>query len=113
MPTISKPAGGSFTISGSLKNVGTIDLNIWTAVVLSGPVRIGYTVYPKISIPVGQTVAFQTRTHTIPSDTPAGDYKVYIAVGDNSTAFQEVDTGWIMTVTAPIKQVEAVNVSIS
>lgn len=113
MPTITKPAGSSFTISGSLKNVGTIDLNVWTAVILKGPTSIGYTVYPKISIPVGQTVAFQTRSHTIPSNAPTGNYSVYIAVGDDSTAFQEVDTGWIIAVTSPVKKVEAVNVSIS
>jgi uncharacterized membrane protein len=113
MPSISKAAGSSYTVSGSLKNTGTIDLNIWTACVLKGPSSYGYAVAAKIAIAVGATTAFTTRTHMIPADAPAGDYKLYIAVGDDTTAFQEADTGWTITVTAPIKMVQCVNVTVT
>ncbi len=97
MPVITKFVGDKFTISGSLKNVGNVDLNVWTRVVLKGPETVTYPDYPKISIPVGATVPFQKRTHMIPN-VPAGDYKVYISVGDNATPFQDADTDWIIRV---------------
>ncbi len=94
---ISKFIGDSFTISGNLKNVGNVNLNVWTKVVLKGPTTVTYSAYPKISIPVGATVAFQKRTHTI-GDIPTGDYKVYISVGDDSAPFQDAYTDWIIRV---------------
>ena len=99
-----------------MKNVGTLDLNCWAAVTLTGPTSIGYTVSAKFAIPVGATVAVPFAgggTYLIPQSTAAGSYTVSIAVGDDTTAFQTVDTGWIITVAAGVKSVQAVSVTVS
>ena len=113
---VSKTAGSNFTIVGSLKNVGTLDLNCWAAVVLKGPSNIGYSASSKFAIAIGATAAIPFAgggTYTIPQDAAAGDYQIFIAVGDNGTAFQEVDTGWTIAVAAAVKSVQAVGVTLT
>ena len=121
MATISKPAGGSFTIVGSLKNVGTLDLNCWAATKLTGTGGDAtYAASATFPLAVGATAAIPFANggiYIIPQNLAAGNYSVHILVGDNTTpfptSFQEVDTGWIITVAAGVKSVEAVSVTVS
>lgn len=105
-----------------MKNVGTLDLNIWAACKLKGPgdAEAKYAPSDTFALAVGATAVIpfaNTGMYIIPQNLALGNYSVYIMVGDNTTPFptdfQEVDTGWIITVTAGIKSVEAVSVTVS
>jgi hypothetical protein len=117
MPAVSKKPGDSFLITGTVKNVGNVSIDLGLKPVLVGPKTYELTTKWYGVIPAGGWAPIY-QSDKIPSDAPAGTYRLYMAAIDRSTGteFQRVDTLWDITVeVAPpaVKKIELSSISVS
>lgn len=102
MPVVYKKPGDSFLVTGRVKNVGEVSIDLGLAPVLEGPKTFGLSVKWYGVIPVGGFASIY-QSDVIPSTAPAGTYKLYFSAINKSTGaeFQKIYTNWDISVSAP------------